>query len=56
MTVDLAQRQGLKVYTLETLFDVDELPDLVRLAQLLRADSSLAPATAAHLATMKEFI
>jgi len=56
MTVDLAQRQSLKVDTLETLFDVDEWPDLVRLARLLRADSSLAPVTFAHLATMKEFI
>ena len=56
MTVDLAQSQGLKVYTLETLFDVDELPDLLHLAKLLRVDSSLAPATAAHLATMEEFI
>ena len=56
MTVDLAQRQGLKVDSLETLFDVDEWPDLVRLARLLRADSSLAPVTFAHLATMKELV
>ncbi|GAC1568781.1 MAG: TIGR04282 family arsenosugar biosynthesis glycosyltransferase [Ktedonobacteraceae bacterium] len=56
MTIDLAQRQGLKVCTLETLFDIDELPDLERLAQLLRADCSLAPVTAAHLLTMKEFV
>jgi len=56
LTVALAQRQGLKVDTLETLFDVDEWPDLVRLARLLRADSSLAPMTLAHLATMKEFV
>lgn len=55
MTIELAQRQGLRVSTLETLFDVDELPDLLRLAQLLQLDSSLAPVTAAHLATMKEF-
>jgi len=55
MTVELAQRQGLRVCTLETLFDIDEWPDLVRLAQLLRVDSSLAPATAIYLATMKEF-
>jgi hypothetical protein len=46
----------LKVCTLETLFDIDEWPDLVRLAQLLRADRSLAPVTAARLATMKEFV
>jgi len=56
MTVDLAQRQGLKVATLEPLFDVDEWPDLVRLARLLRADSSLAPVTFAYLATMKELL
>ncbi len=56
LTVDLAQRQGLKVDTLETLFDVDEWPDLVRLARLLRADSSLAPVTFAHLATLKELV
>ena len=55
MTIELAQRQGLEVNTRETLFDIDELPDLARLAQLLRTDASLAPATAAHLATMKEF-
>jgi len=51
MTIELARSQGLKVSTLETLFDVDELPDLLRLHQLLRADSSLAPATAAQLLT-----
>ncbi len=56
MTVALAQRQGLSVCTLETLFDVDEWPDLVRLARLLRADSSLAPVTFAHLATLKELV
>ena len=56
MTVALAQRQGLSVCTLETLFDVDEWPDLVRLARLLRADSSLAPMTFAFLATMKELV
>ncbi|HLX55410.1 MAG TPA: TIGR04282 family arsenosugar biosynthesis glycosyltransferase [Ktedonobacteraceae bacterium] len=56
MTIELALRQGLRVCTLKTLFDIDDLPDLARLAQLLRADSSLAPATAARLATMKEFV
>jgi uncharacterized protein len=56
MTIALAQRQGLKVNILETLFDIDELPDLARLAQLLRTNASLAPATAAYLATMKEFV
>lgn len=55
MTTELAHRQGLEVNTVETLFDIDELPDLARLAQLLRADAALAPATAAYLATIKEF-
>jgi rSAM/selenodomain-associated transferase 1 len=53
-TIELAYSQGLKVSTLENMFDIDELPDLVRLAQLLETDSSLAPETAACLATMKE--
>ncbi|HJT57799.1 MAG TPA: TIGR04282 family arsenosugar biosynthesis glycosyltransferase [Ktedonobacteraceae bacterium] len=51
MTIDLAQSQHLKVSMLETLFDIDELPDVLRLGQLLRADSSLAPVTAALLLT-----
>ena len=54
-TIELAQHQGLQVETVETLFDIDELPDLARLARLLSANAALAPATAAHLATMKEF-
>lgn len=56
MTVELAQRQGLEVSLQETLFDIDELSDLARLAHLLRADASLAPATAALLAPMEEFV
>ncbi len=56
MTIKLAERQGLKVHLLKPLFDVDELPDLLRLGRLLRADASLAPATASHLATMKVLI
>ena len=55
MTVELALRQGLEVSLQETLFDIDELSDLARLARLLRGDAALAPATAALLATMKEF-
>jgi uncharacterized protein len=55
-TIELAQSQGLKVHTLEHLFDIDELPDLLRLAQLLETDSSLAPETATHLATLKELV
>jgi rSAM/selenodomain-associated transferase 1 len=55
-TIELAESQGLKVHTLENLFDIDELPDLLRLAKLLEADSSLAPATATCLATIKELV
>lgn len=53
-TIELAQSQGLSVGLLEPLFDIDELSDMQRLAQLLTVDASQAPATAAHLATMKE--
>ena len=56
MTMEMAHHQGLTVQLIEQLFDVDELPDLVRLAQLLEADSTRAPATAAHLATIKELV
>src|SRR6266436_6661147 len=52
-TIELAERQGLSVRLLEPLFDIDELPDLLRLAQLLEADQALAPVTAAYLATRK---
>lgn len=55
MTVELAQHQGLEVKFQEALFDIDELPDLARLAQLLRTDASLAPATAACIEQLKEF-
>lgn len=55
MTVELAQSQGLEVSLQETLFDIDELSDLERLAHVLRSDASLAPATANLLAMMKEF-
>jgi len=56
MTVEAAERQGLRVSLLEPLFDVDELPDLQRLAHLLSVDSSLAPLTAAYLLTMRNLI
>ena len=55
MTVELAQRQGLEGNLQDTLFDVDELPDLERLAEVLHTNAALAPATAALLATIKEF-
>ena len=53
MTIELARSQGLSVRLLEPLFDVDELPDLLRLAALLQKDQTLAPATAALLADMR---
>lgn len=49
-TLMLAQQQGLSTTQLTPLFDVDEFPDLLRLARLLKHDSSLAPATARQLA------
>ncbi len=55
MTLEAAQRQGLTVRLLDTLFDVDELSDLVRLSQLLKEDPTLAPVTASYLKTMRSF-
>src|SRR6266487_4917915 len=52
-TIELAQQQSLTVRLLEPLFDIDEIPDLLRLAQLLETNSTLAPATAAHLASIR---
>ncbi|HYK86267.1 MAG TPA: TIGR04282 family arsenosugar biosynthesis glycosyltransferase [Ktedonobacteraceae bacterium] len=52
-TIDLAHHQGLTVQLLEPLFDIDELPDLLRLMQLLATDCSLAPATAAQLERLR---
>lgn len=54
MTIEKARQQGLSVRLLEPLFDVDELPELVRLAQLLQEHSYLAMATAAQLAQLKK--
>lgn len=53
MTIELARSQGLSVRLLEPLFDVDELPDLQRLARALEEDAALAPVTAAYLATRR---
>ncbi|GAC1648036.1 MAG: TIGR04282 family arsenosugar biosynthesis glycosyltransferase [Ktedonobacteraceae bacterium] len=55
MTIEVAQRQSLTVRLIDSLFDVDELPDLVRLAHMLTIDPTLAPVTAAHLKTMRSF-
>src|SRR6266566_2333619 len=49
MTIELAHRKELLVHLLDPLFDVDELPDLLRLAELLQEDHTLAPATATCL-------
>jgi rSAM/selenodomain-associated transferase 1 len=53
MTIAAAQQQGLRVTLIDQLFDIDELPDLLRLARLLEENRTLAPATAAYLATMR---
>jgi rSAM/selenodomain-associated transferase 1 len=53
MTIESAQRQGLKIHLLEALFDVDELPELLRLAQLLQEKRTLAPNTADQLDKLK---
>jgi rSAM/selenodomain-associated transferase 1 len=56
MTIESAQRQGLRVRLVEQLLDVDELSDLQRLARLLQEDATLAPVTATHLATLRGII
>jgi rSAM/selenodomain-associated transferase 1 len=54
MTIERAEAQGLSVHLLEPLFDIDEQPDLIRLAELLQQDTTLAPYTATCLAEMKK--
>lgn len=57
LTIEKARKLSLSVHLLDTLFDVDELPNFLRLAGLLQADPGLAPATAACIfQTMKELI
>src|SRR5579883_1569978 len=46
-TIARADKLGLTTRLIQPLFDVDEYPDLLRLAELLRTNSALAPATAA---------
>ncbi len=53
MTIELAHRQELLVRLLQPLLDVDELPDLLGLAELLQEDPTLAPATAACLSFVR---
>lgn len=48
-TLARAHLQGLSVYLLEPLFDIDTYRELVLLADLLAQDGTLAPATAAYL-------
>lgn len=52
MTIAAACRQRLNVRLIEPLFDIDELPDLLRLAELLCEDRRRAPRTAALLAAI----
>ena len=52
-TIEQAERQGLTVQCIDPLFDIDELPDLLRLAQLLATDSQLAPTTAAAITSTR---
>lgn len=54
LTIEKAERQGLSVHLLESLFDVDELPDLLRLAELLRVENTRAPITAVHLTSLEK--
>src|SRR5258708_34600663 len=50
VTIELATRRGLKVRLLRLLFDIDELPDLLLLEELLHTERTLPSATAVHLA------
>ena len=54
MTIEKAQEQDLSVRLLDPLFDIDEQPDLIRLAELLQQDRTLAPSTAAYLTRMEK--
>jgi rSAM/selenodomain-associated transferase 1 len=52
-TIARAEQLGLTVRLIAPLFDVDEHADLLRLAELLRENNALAPATAAQIANMR---
>lgn len=57
LTLARARDLSLSVHLLDTLFDVDELADYLRLTRLLQVEPDLAPATAACIQqTMKEFV
>lgn len=47
MTIERARCLRLSVHLLEPLFDIDELPELLRLKALLETQPELAPASAA---------
>jgi rSAM/selenodomain-associated transferase 1 len=49
MTIERAYSLGLSVHLLEPLFDIDELPELLRLKALLEVQPELAPASAAAI-------
>lgn len=53
MTVARAYEQGLRISLIEPIFDIDEYIDLLRLAELLRTNRELAPATAAQISTLE---
>ena len=55
-TIEQAERLGLTVQCIHPLFDIDELPDLLRLAKLLGTDSQLAPATAAYITSTRTYM
>lgn len=57
MTLERARSLSLSVHLLDTLFDVDEEPDFLRLTYLLQDRPDLAPATAACIfQAMKELV
>jgi hypothetical protein len=56
MTIAAAKRQNLRIELLETLLDIDELPDLQRLARMLEKDQALAPATAHQLTEIRTIL
>lgn len=54
MTIERAHCLGLSVHLLEPLFDIDELPDLLKLKALLEVQPELAPASAAVVFSLSE--
>ncbi len=56
MTIAAAKRQDLRVELVETLLDVDELPDLQQLAKILQNDPGLAPATTHQITEIRNIL